>query len=84
MAEAFVIADDILRQAVQGISDLITVPGEINLDFADVKIGHVGNGDGPDGHRVSPTASIARSMPHNGRSPLPCSRTRRSTAPAAY
>jgi cell division protein FtsZ len=30
-------ADDILRQAVQGISDLITVPGEINLDFADVK-----------------------------------------------
>jgi cell division protein FtsZ len=37
IAEAFVIADDILRQAVQGISDLITVPGEINLDFADVK-----------------------------------------------
>jgi cell division protein FtsZ len=34
---AFLIADDILRQAVQGISDLITVPGEINLDFADVK-----------------------------------------------
>lgn len=37
MNEAFMIADDILRQAVQGISDLITVPGEINLDFADVK-----------------------------------------------
>jgi cell division protein FtsZ len=37
MAEAFLMADDILRQAVQGISDLITVPGEINLDFADVK-----------------------------------------------
>src|SRR5437763_969455 len=35
--EAFTIADDILRQAVQGISDLITVPGELNLDFADVK-----------------------------------------------
>ncbi|MBI3449574.1 MAG: cell division protein FtsZ [Acidobacteria bacterium] len=34
---AFLIADDILRQAVQGISDLITIPGEINLDFADVK-----------------------------------------------
>ena len=30
-------ADDVLRQAVQGISDLITVPGLINLDFADVK-----------------------------------------------
>ena len=35
--DAFHIADDILRQAVQGISDLITVPGLINLDFADVK-----------------------------------------------
>ena len=34
---AFLIADDVLRQAVQGISDLITIPGEINLDFADVK-----------------------------------------------
>ncbi len=37
LAEAFRIADDVLRQAVQGISDLITVPGEINVDFADVK-----------------------------------------------
>jgi cell division protein FtsZ len=35
--DAFRIADDILRQAVQGISDLIVVPGLINLDFADVK-----------------------------------------------
>ncbi len=34
---AFLTADDILRQAVQGISDLITITGEINLDFADVK-----------------------------------------------
>jgi cell division protein FtsZ len=37
LTDAFLIADDILRQAVQGISDLITVPGEINLDFADVR-----------------------------------------------
>jgi cell division protein FtsZ len=37
LAEAFRIADDVLRQAVQGISDLITVPGEVNVDFADVK-----------------------------------------------
>ena len=36
-AEAFKAADDVLRQAVQGISDLITVPGFINLDFADVR-----------------------------------------------
>lgn len=35
--DAFRVADDVLRQAVQGISDLITVPGLINLDFADVK-----------------------------------------------
>ena len=37
MAEAFMMADDILRQGVQGISDLITVTGTVNLDFADVK-----------------------------------------------
>ena len=37
LASAFAVADDVLRQAVQGISDLITVPGLINLDFADVK-----------------------------------------------
>ncbi len=37
LTEAFRIADDVLRQAVQGISDLITVPGEVNVDFADVK-----------------------------------------------
>jgi cell division protein FtsZ len=35
--EAFRIADDILRQGVQGITDLITTPGQINLDFADVR-----------------------------------------------
>lgn len=37
LTEAFRIADDVLRQAVQGISDLITEPGLINLDFADVQ-----------------------------------------------
>ncbi len=37
LIDAFKLADDVLRQAVQGISDLITVPGMINLDFADVK-----------------------------------------------
>ena len=35
--DAFMTADDVLRQAIQGISDLILVPGMINLDFADVK-----------------------------------------------
>jgi cell division protein FtsZ len=37
LGEAFTSADDVLRQAIQGISDLILVPGMINLDFADVK-----------------------------------------------
>ena len=37
MVEAFRVADDVLRQGVQGISDLITLPGLINLDFADVR-----------------------------------------------
>jgi cell division protein FtsZ len=37
MLDAFLTADDVLRQAIQGISDLILVPGLINLDFADVK-----------------------------------------------
>src|SRR3954463_13517520 len=37
LTEAFGTADDVLRQAIQGISDLILVPGLINLDFADVK-----------------------------------------------
>lgn len=37
MQEAFRIADDVLRQGVQGISDIITIPGLINVDFADVR-----------------------------------------------
>jgi cell division protein FtsZ len=42
--EAFLIADDILRQGVQGIADIITVPGVINRDFADVKTTMAGMG----------------------------------------
>ncbi len=37
LQDAFRVADDVLRQGVQGISELITVPGLINLDFADVR-----------------------------------------------
>ena len=52
--ESFKIADDVLRQAIQGISDLINCPGEINLDFADVKkimsdMGTRADGDGRGG-----------------------------------
>ncbi|QNI32283.1 cell division protein FtsZ [Alloacidobacterium dinghuense] len=42
--ESFRIADDVLRQAVQGISDIITIPGIINRDFADVKTTMAGMG----------------------------------------
>jgi cell division protein FtsZ len=37
MVEAFQVADDVLRQGVQGVSDLVTLPALINLDFADVR-----------------------------------------------
>ena len=43
--QAFMIADDVLRQGVQAIYDLITVPGEINIDFADVRSVMQGQGD---------------------------------------
>ena len=43
--EAFMLADDVLRQGVQGISDLITVAGDINIDFADVNTVMQGQGD---------------------------------------
>jgi cell division protein FtsZ len=37
LKEAFRVADDVLRQGIQGISDIITVPGQVNVDFADVR-----------------------------------------------
>ncbi len=43
--EAYLVADDVLRKGVQGISDLITKHGEINIDFADVKTTMEGKGD---------------------------------------
>jgi cell division protein FtsZ len=68
--ESFMIADDILRQAVQGISDLITVPGEINLDFADVKsvmsgmgMALMGTGFSEGEHRAVEAAQRAISSP---------------------
>lgn len=59
MLEAFKMADDVLRQGVQGISDLITKPGIFNLDFADVKtimqnqgMAHMGTGRGSGENRT--------------------------------
>jgi cell division protein FtsZ len=70
LGEAFMVADDILRQAVQGISDLITVPGEINLDFADVKtvmagmgMALMGSGSAEGEHRAVEAAQRAISSP---------------------
>jgi len=70
LTEAFLSADDILLQAVQGISDLITVPGEINLDFADVKtimsgrgMALMGTGISDGEHRAVEAAQKAISSP---------------------
>jgi cell division protein FtsZ len=70
MRQAFASADDILRQGVQGISDLITVPGEINLDFADIRsvmadagTAVMGIGVGKGEHRASDAASSAIASP---------------------
>nr|WP_255688443.1 cell division protein FtsZ [Tepidanaerobacter sp. GT38] len=68
--EAFKMADDILRQGVQGISDLIAVPGLINLDFADVRtimldtgLAHMGIGKGSGENRATEAAKQAVSSP---------------------
>jgi cell division protein FtsZ len=70
LLDAFAAADDVLRQAIQGISDLILVPGLINLDFADVKaimsgmgvaVMGTGIGEGPD--RATEAAMKAVSSP---------------------
>ncbi|MBC5829967.1 MAG: cell division protein FtsZ [Candidatus Eremiobacteraeota bacterium] len=68
--EAFAYADDVLRQGIQGISDLITQPGLINLDFADVKTimsdagsAMMGIGDGTGEHRAADAAQKAIASP---------------------
>ena len=70
MIEAFRMADDILRQGVQGISDLIAVPGLINLDFADVKtimlnqgMAHMGIGIASGENRAEDAAKQAIQSP---------------------
>ncbi len=70
MVDAFGVADDVLRQAVQGISDLVMLPGLINLDFADVRTTMVEAGDailgigmGTGEHRALHAAEKAVSSP---------------------
>lgn len=68
--EAFKMADDILRQGVQGISDLIAIPGLVNLDFADVKtimlnqgMAHMGVGKATGENRAEDAAKEAIQSP---------------------
>ena len=70
IVEAFRMADDVLRQGVQGISDLISVPGLINLDFADVKtimldrgMAHMGIGTASGENRAEDAAKQAIQSP---------------------
>ncbi|QUH20944.1 cell division protein FtsZ [Alkaliphilus sp. B6464] len=70
MLEAFRIADNILKQGVQGISDLIAVPGLVNLDFADVKtimleqgLAHMGIGNASGENRAAEAAKQAIQSP---------------------
>ncbi len=71
LQDAFRIADDVLRQGVQGISELITVPGLINLDFADVRtimseggaaLMAVGTGKGEDRARMAAEQAISSQL----------------------
>lgn len=70
IVEAFKIADDVLRQGVQGISDVIVVPGLINLDFADVKtimvntgLAHMGVGRASGENKAEDAAKMAIHSP---------------------
>ena len=70
IVEAFKMADDVLRQGVQGISDLISVPGLVNLDFADVKtimlntgMAHMGIGRASGENRAEDAAKQAVQSP---------------------
>ena len=71
LQDAFRIADDVLRQGIQGISELITIPGLINLDFADVRaimseggaaLMAVGKASGEDRARVAAEAAISSQL----------------------
>ncbi len=70
LQEAFTYADDVLRAGIQGISDLITQPGLINLDFADIKTimtdagsAMMGIGEGNGEHRAADAAQKAIASP---------------------
>ena len=78
LVDAFKRADEVLLNAVQGISDLIHVPGLINVDFADVRTIMQNKGMALMGTGIG-RASSARSTPRRRPSPARCSRTSAST-----
>ena len=70
MMNAFIFADDVLRQGVQGISDLIKVPGMVNIDFADIRTimqdagyAHMGTGKAVGKTKAEEAAKMAISSP---------------------
>ncbi|MFA6941225.1 MAG: cell division protein FtsZ [Clostridiaceae bacterium] len=70
LMDSFKLADNVLKQGVQGISDLITIPGLVNLDFADVKtimedrgLAHMGTGRASGDDRAKEAAKQAISSP---------------------
>ena len=71
IVDAFTLADDVLRQGIQGISELITIPGLINLDFADVRavmenggsaLMAIGKGSGDDRAKTAAEQAIASKL----------------------
>lgn len=71
LQQAFSVADDVLRQGIQGISELITIPGLINLDFADVRtimaeggaaLMAIGHGSGEDRARIAAEQAISSQL----------------------
>ncbi len=79
VVESFLMADDVLRQGIHGISELITMPGDINLDFADIR--RIMADAGPALMAIGrPAARTGPSRPLRPPSPAPCW-TSVSTAP---
>jgi cell division GTPase FtsZ len=82
LTDAFAVADEVLLKATKGISDLVTVPGLVNLDFADVKAIMARRAT----RSWAPAARPARTAPRSPRTRrcrARCSRTCRSRAPRA-
>ena len=77
MSQAFKLADDVLRQAVQGISEIILTPGLINLDFSDIKAAISGMGHALIGNAVGQRRERGGGSGARRPSIRRCSKTRR-------